>query len=63
VSGLDTGQSIAFVETIRNLPVEKQWGSYSKEQVPTAGGSKRAFNFVRQFSHLAVTLGDVMCAV
>jgi hypothetical protein len=48
---------------IQNLPVEKQWGSYPKEQVPTAGGSQYAFNFVRHFSHLAITLGDVMCAV
>jgi len=63
MSGLDTGQSIAFVETIRNLPAKKQWGSYPKEQVPTAGGRQRAFSFVRQFSHLAVTLGDVMCTV
>jgi hypothetical protein len=48
---------------ILNLSFKKQWLSYSKEQVATGGRRQCAFSFVRQFSHLAITLGDVMYPV
>jgi hypothetical protein len=63
VSALDTGQSLVFVEIILSLPLEKQSRSYPNETVPTAGRSQCASSFVRQFNHLAITLGVALFSV